>query len=339
MPQIKEATVPDIGGFEDVPVIELLVAVGDTVKTDQGLVTLESDKATMEVPAPFAGVIKELKVAVGDGVGEGSVVALIEVADGGDAPADTNSGATPADDKKDDKKPEADASKAAAPAAQVDAEAQDDDRRADSGSDSAAGKDKGRDGQPAASGQVSSPPVSFDADQVAPGKVPYASPVVRAFARELGVDLGQVKGSARSGRITREDVSGFVKSALSGSGSRATGAGGGLDLLPWPKVDFSKFGEIESRPLSRIKKISGANLARNWAMIPHVTQFDDADITGLEALRVQLNKEHAREGVKLTLLAFLMKAVVAGLQKNPRTVRIDFIYDPMGSEMEEVKIL
>jgi pyruvate dehydrogenase E2 component (dihydrolipoamide acetyltransferase) len=152
---------------------------------------------------------------------------------------------------------------------------------------------------------------------VNPAKIPHASPAIRLFARELGVDLNQVKGSERNGRITREDVQKFVKAALSGGAPRAASGGGGLNLLPWPQVDFSKFGEVETKPLSKIKKISGANLARNWAMIPHVTQFDDADITDLEALRVELNKENEKAGIKLTMLAFLIKAVVSALKKFP----------------------
>lgn len=172
-------------------------------------------------------------------------------------------------------------------------------------------------------GAPSVPPVKFDADAVLPGKVPYASPMVRVFARELGVDLMQVKGSEKAGRITREDVQRYVKAALSGgapvAGGAAMPAGGGLSLLPWPKVDFAKFGEVDVQPLSRIKKISGANLARNWAMIPHVTQFEQADITALEDLRVQLNKEHekAKDGIKLTMLAFLIKASAAALKQFP----------------------
>src|SRR5690606_1514961 len=167
-----------------------------------------------------------------------------------------------------------------------------------------------------------SPPVAFDANELLPGKVPYASPAVRLFARELGVDLARVSGSGRGGRITREDVQKFVKGALSAGGATARTGGGGLDLLPWPKVDFSKFGPVETRALSRIQKISGANLARNWAMIPHVTQFEDADITGLEALRVQLNQENEKliakgKATKLTMLAFLMKAAANALQKFP----------------------
>jgi len=161
--------------------------------------------------------------------------------------------------------------------------------------------------------------VRFEADAVLPDKVPYASPAVRLFARELGVDLAQVPGSERGGRITREDVQQFVKAALQGGVSAAApvGGGGGLNLLPWPKVDFAKFGPVETRELTRIQKLSGANLARNWAMIPHVTQHDDADITELEALRVQLNKENEKAGLKLTMLAFLMKASVVALQKFP----------------------
>ncbi|MEE7548234.1 dihydrolipoyllysine-residue acetyltransferase, partial [Xanthomonas sp. Kuri4-1] len=175
--------------------------------------------------------------------------------------------------------------------------------------------------QPSA-GAPNSPPVTFDADSVLPQKVPYASPVVRVFARELGVDLSQLKGTEKGGRITREDVQRYVKAALAGSapagaGAGTVAAGGGLNLLPWPKVDFSKFGETETQPLSRIKKISGANLARNWAMIPHVTQFEQADITDLEALRVALNKENEKAGIKLTMLAFLVKASAAALKKFP----------------------
>ena len=305
MAQIKEAKVPDIGDFDAVPVIELLVAVGDTVAADQGLVTLESDKATMEVPAPFAGVVREIKVKVGDTLGQGSVVALIEEAGtgGGERAPDSATQAS------------AEATPSSPPATEVQAEVPQPEAKA---SAEAAGERP----QPAATGSdptAGAPLQRFDADAIAPGKVPYASPIVRAFARELGVDLSRVTGSARGGRITREDVQNFVKSALAGgvAASPAGGTGGGLDLLPWPKIDFSKFGDTETVALSRIKKISGANLARNWAMIPHVTQHDEADITDLEALRVQLNKENEKAGIKLTMLAFLMKAAVSALQKFP----------------------
>ena len=302
MAAIKEALVPDIGDYSDVPVIEVLVAVGDSVSKDQGLVTLESDKATMEVPAPFAGVVKELKVKVGDSLSEGKVVALIEVAEGAPTPAPAPAPAP---------------APVAAPAAAV-ASAPAATTRVEPAAPAIAREHA----QPAAA-SPRTPPVEFGADSVLPDKVPYATPAVRLFARELGVDLFQVKGSERGGRITREDVQRYVKSVLAGGAPVAASAtlagGGGLNLLPWPKVDFSKFGEVETQPLSRIKKISGANLARNWAMIPHVTQFDQADITELEALRVQLNQEQdkARSGVKLTMLAFLLKASASALKQFP----------------------
>ncbi len=291
MTDMKEALVPDIGDFTGIPVIEILVAVGDTVAKDQGLVTLESDKATMEVPAPFAGTVRELKVKLGDNVSEGSVVAIIEAADSAVAVATTPAPAPAAPPPVAAAPTPAAAPPApAAPAAAVSA--------------------------PMGAGL---PPVRFEADAVLPDKVPYASPAVRLFARELGVDLARVAGSARGGRISKEDVQQFVKSALQTGVAAGASApmGGGLNLLPWPKVDFAKFGEIETRELSRIKKISGANLARNWAMIPHVTQHDDADITDLEDLRVALNKENEKAGIKLTMLAFLMKAVVSAMQKYP----------------------
>ena len=322
MAELKEARVPDIGDYSDVPVIELLVAVGDTVTKDQGLLTLESDKATLEVPAPFAGVVKELKVKLGDTLSEGSVVAIIEAADG--APA-----AAPA-------APAAPAPKAAVPAAETGAKvepvavaAQPDKiaqrEIAQERSAPAAPVSQVLDSAPGIDPEAAppqSPPVEFNANSVLPQKVPHASPSVRLFARELGVDLTQVKGSERAGRISKEDVQNYVKSALAGGATStaapaASGGGNGLSLLPWPKVDFAKFGEIEVKPLSRIKKISGANLARNWAMIPHVTQHDHADITGLEELRVLLNKENEKAGIKLTMLVFIMKAVVAGLKKFP----------------------
>ncbi len=303
----KEARVPDIGGYDDVPVIVVLVAVGDSVQQDQGLVTLESDKATMEVPAPFAGVIRELKVKLGDTLSEGSVVALIEPAD---AAGDTKPG--------EDKPAQAPAAPPRAePAAQPTTAAVETGTKVEPVVVAA---------QPNRIAQASiekeamgAAAVRFEADAVLPDKVPYASPAVRLFARELGVDLAHVAGSERGGRIGKEDVQKFVKSALAGGGAAGgvvTG-GAGLNLLPWPKVDFAKFGAIETKPLSRIQKLSGANLARNWAMIPHVTQHDDADITELEAFRVQLNKENEKSGVKVTMLAFLIKACVAALKKFP----------------------
>ncbi|MDQ3510667.1 MAG: dihydrolipoyllysine-residue acetyltransferase [Pseudomonadota bacterium] len=335
MAELKEARVPDIGDYEGVPVIEVLVAVGDTVVKDQGLVTLESDKATLEVPAPFAGVVRELKVKLGDNLAEGSVVAMIE-------PADEDAGkpdASPPDSEKTSDRP------VAAPESTSPAPTTESDEEATVSTEPDAGV------EPVATGEEPdklaqrdidtarhattprTPPVVFDANALMPDKVPYASPAVRLFARELGVDLMQVTGSQRGGRIGKEDVQAFVKGALQGASATVAGAGkaagatGGLALLPWPKVDFSKFGQTENVSLSRIQKLSGANLARNWAMIPHVTQFDDADITGLEALRVELNEESAKAArhgnaakggaTKLTMLAFLMKASVAALQKFP----------------------
>ncbi|MHC1480823.1 dihydrolipoyllysine-residue acetyltransferase [Frateuria aurantia] len=281
---LREVVVPDIGS-DDVPVIELLVQVGATVRKDQGLVTLESDKATMEVPAPFDGVIKELKVKIGDTVSPGSLLAILESAADAAPVAKSAPAVAPVAETA---KPATAASPASTPASAP---------------------------APAASG----PRPPFDARIVMPGDAPYASPAVRAFARELGVEIHQVKGSGRGGRIQREDVAAWVKHALA-AGARPTeavssAAGGGLNLLPWPKVDFAKFGEIEEQPLSRIKKISGANLARNWAMIPHVTQHDEADITELEAFRKQLGAEN--KDLKVTPLVFQIKAVVAALKAFP----------------------
>ena len=320
MSDIKEAKVPDIGDYDGVPVIEILVAVGDTVKKDQGLVTLESDKATMEVPSAFAGVVKEIKVKLGDEIAEGAVVALIEVSEGAAdakpaaAPAPTATAETGAKVEPVAVSPTPDkiaqreiAQERAAPAVAPAASRVPDDKP---GIDPEASPPR-------------TPPVEFNADRVLPEKVAYASPAVRLFARELGVDLNQVSGSERGGRISKEDVQKYVKGALAGgvaapaAAGAPVAAGGGLNLLPWPKVDFSKFGETEVVALSRIKKISGANLARNWAMIPHVTQHDHADITDLEALRVALNKENEKAGIKLTMLAFLMKASVSALKKFP----------------------
>ena len=303
MGQLTEVKVPDIGDFDNVPVIEVLVKAGDTVTKDQGLITLESDKATMEVPSSTAGVVKEVKVKVGDEVSEGTVVVTVEAGDGGgEKPATAKAEAPKADAPKQETK----AAPAAPPAAAKPEEVQ-------KPKESAAAPK----GETLSAGTPNSPPIEFGAATVMPDKVPYASPAIRLFARELGVDLGKVKGTARNGRISKDDVQNFVKNALAGGGAPAAGGGAGLNLLPWPKVDFSKFGEVETKPLSKIKKISGANLARNWVMIPHVTQHDDADVTDLETLRVQLNKEHEKAGVKFTMLGFIIKAVVAALKKYP----------------------
>jgi len=298
-----------------VPVIEVLVKPGDTVAKDQGLVTLESDKATMEVPSPIAGVVKELKVKLNDEVSEGSVVAVIEAADGaaGNAPAAVAAVAPPASVTADSSSPSPPVGEGRgegmAPKAPAATPPQAGPLPPSATSPASGGREEPR-----------SPPVAFGADTVMPNKVPYASPSIRVFARELGVDLVKVAGSGRKDRITKEDVQNFVKQSLAAPAAAAragAGGGAGLNLLPWPQVDFSKFGEVETKALSKIKKISGANLARNWVMIPHVTQHDDADITELEALRVALNKEHEKAGIKFTMLGFLIKAVVAALKKFP----------------------
>ena len=300
MAEVKEARVPDIGNFSGIPVIEVLVQAGETVARDQGLITLESDKATMEVPAPFAGVVRELKVKAGDEVSEGDVVALIEAGEAADAQAPEGDKGT-----RPEPPPSAtDAGKAKAAPAEAAPKAE---------PPAPAAPTRGQ--ESAADAGPRTPPVAFDADAVDPDKVPYASPSVRLFARELGVDLARVGGSGRNGRITREDVQRHVKSVLEG-GARPASAGGGLDLLPWPKVDFAKFGPVETQPLSRIQKIAGANLARNWAMIPHVTQHDEADITEMEAFRKRLGEEN--KDLKLTPLVFLIKAAVSALQAFPR---------------------
>jgi pyruvate dehydrogenase E2 component (dihydrolipoamide acetyltransferase) len=286
-----EVKVPDIGDFKDVAVIEVFVKPGDAIKVEQSLITVESDKAAMEIPSSHAGVLKELKVKVGDKVNIGDLLAILEGA-----------GATSA------------SAAAAAPAASV------------SMPNTAA----------APANTAQSAPVSVAPAATAPahnptfapsGALPHASPSVRKFARELGVPLEEVKGSGPKGRITEADIQSFTKSVMSGAvatkaiAAKAPAAGGGdgaaLGLIPWPKIDFTKFGPIERKEMSRIKKISGQNLTRNAIMIPAVTNHDDADITDLEAFRVSTNKENEKLGVKVTMLAFLIKACVAALKKFP----------------------
>jgi pyruvate dehydrogenase E2 component (dihydrolipoamide acetyltransferase) len=275
--------VPDIGDFDSVAVIELFVKPGDSVKVEQSLITVESDKASMEIPSSHAGTVQQLLVKVGDKVSKGTPIAVLLAAGGAAASA-------PA------------AAAAAAPAAAAPVPA------------------------PAAAAPAAAVPAHDPT--AAKGALPHASPSIRRFARELGVPLAEVKGSGPKGRITQADVQGFVKGVMAGdtqttaqkakapaAGAAAGGAFPGL--LPWPQVDFTKFGPIERKDLSRIKKISGANLHRNWVVIPHVTNHDDADITELEAFRVQLNKENEKSGIKVTMLAFMIKAAVAALKKFP----------------------
>ena len=281
MANLVEVKVPDIGDFADIPVIEILVKVGDTIKKEDSLVSLESDKATMEVPASHSGVVKEIRVKMGDKVSMGSVVAIVEEA--------TTAATSPAASAT-----KAEVPKAAPPVA-----------------------------IPAPATLASTSPLvqaaaapaakAAQGDGVVSAHV-HASPSIRKLAREFGVDLGKVKGSGVKGRITEVDVKGFVKSELARPNSSA---GGAFSMPQMPFVDFTKFGEIETRALSRIKKLSGTNLHRNWVSIPHVTQQDEADITEVEAFRVKTNEEIAKSGVKVTMLAFLIKAAVAALKKYP----------------------
>jgi pyruvate dehydrogenase E2 component (dihydrolipoamide acetyltransferase) len=288
-----EVRVPDIGDFDQVAVIEVMIKPGDSIKAEQSLITVESDKASMEIPSSHAGVVKEVRVKLGDKVGEGSVVALLEAGASAAAPAVSPPAAAPP----------AAASPAPAPAPatfSTPVERQ---------------------------SPTSALPTDDSAGSTAP--LPHASPSIRKLARELGVPLAEVRGSGPKGRITQGDVQDFVKGVMSGNvqtaaqkarapAAAAAAAGGGLPgLLAWPQVDFAKFGAIERKDRPRIKKISAANLHRNWVMIPHVTNHDDADITELEAFRVQTNKENEKSGVKVTMLAFLIKACVAALKQFP----------------------
>ena len=286
-----EIKVPDIGDFKEVEVIELLVKPGDTVKAEQSLITVESDKASMEIPSSHAGVVKELKIKIGDKVAEGSLILILDASSAGNAAAAVTSASPPQTASLSAPAPVA----TSVPAPQT---------------------------APAPAPQaapLATAPVSVAADN-GNGQKPHASPSVRKFARELGVELARVNGTGPKGRILLEDVQGFVKGVMSGSSAApAAGGGGGMgmSLLPWPSLDFSKFGDTELQPLSRIKKISGPNLHRNWVMIPHVTQFDDADITELEEFRKSANESLAKSGVKLTMLAFVIKASVSALKKFP----------------------
>ena len=293
-----EIRVPDIGDFKDVTVIEVLVKVGDNIKVEQSLVTVESDKASMEIPSSGAGVLKDLKVKLGDKINVGDLLAVLEGA------AATGSGVVPA-------APAAPALPASAPA-------------------SVAAASPASVASPAVEAVATPAAASHNPTAAPTGQLPHASPSVRKFARELGVPLAEVKGAGPKGRITLDDVQAFTKSVMAGAVltlaqaakapaalGGAAGSGVGLDLLPWPKVDFTKFGPIERKEMGRIKKISGANLLRNAIVIPAVTNFDDADITELEAFRVSTNKENEKSGVKVTMLAFLIKACVSALKKFP----------------------
>jgi pyruvate dehydrogenase E2 component (dihydrolipoamide acetyltransferase) len=297
MSNLTAVAVPDIGDFDEVEVIEILVKVGDTVSAEQSLITVESDKASMEIPSSTSGVVKSISIKVGDKVKQGSVVLELEAA-GAAAPSAPAPAPAPAAQASAPASAPTPIPIPAQPPAAISAPAN----------------------TPASSSATASAaPALLATSTVASKGLPHASPSVRMLARELGVDLARVVGSASKGRITQEDIKQFVKQTLSGAvpAAASQGSGVGLDLLPWPKVDFTKFGTVEVKPLSRIKKISGANLHRNWVMIPHVTNNDEADITSLEALRVSLNKEYEKSGIKITMLAFLIKACVAALKKFP----------------------
>jgi len=285
--------VPDIGDFKDVNIIEVMVKAGDKINAEDNLVTLETDKAAMDVPSPYAGVIKEMKVKVGDKVSQGSVILVMECAD---SSAPSQGVAQPslksADESAHSKQQPAVAAKATSALV------------AQTPNPSPALPLSGE-------GAAPSPPLTRGGRE----GLAHASPAIRRFARELGVQIAQVKGSGEKGRVTKDDVQNFVKAAL--VQPRGTAGGNGLQVLAMPVVDFAKFGAIETRPLSRIKKISGANLHRNWVTIPHITQFDEADITEMEAFRKELNVEYAGQNIKITPLAFMLKAAVVALQKFP----------------------
>jgi pyruvate dehydrogenase E2 component (dihydrolipoamide acetyltransferase) len=282
MGAMQEVLVPDIGDFKDVEVIEILIKPGDAVAPEQSLITLESDKATMEIPAPSAGVVKEVRIKVGDKVSQGTPILVLE----------SGAGAAPKPAASEAPRPAPPPAAAAAPEPPAP--------------------------PPPAAPQRPAPPVPVESSEPG-GFKPHASPSVRKFARELGVDLAKVRGTGPKNRILVTDVQAFVKGAITRAPAPPAAGGGGigLALADWPKVDFAKFGPVEAQPLSRIKKISGPALHRNWVMIPHVTNNDEADITELEAFRVQVNRENEKSGVKLTMLAFLIKACVAALQKHP----------------------
>ncbi len=337
-----ELKVPDIGDFKEVEVIEVLVKAGDVVGLEQSLITVESDKASMEIPASVAGKIVELRVKVGDKVAEGSVLAMIEASSSSaagvtSASAGSAAGVTVARTDPSLNSPRDSAPTSAAGSASSGSDAQAapvSDSRSTSAPTAAAGSapsssaaqthaasDGGAGSAPALPASGLSLPVGVaDPSPVDDKNVvkPHASPGVRKFARELGVDLYKVRGSGPKQRIVEDDVRGYVKSVIAAAAAPAqAGDGAALGLIPWPKVDFAKFGPITAKPLSRIKKLSGANLHRNWVMIPHVTNNEEADITDLEAFRVSLNKESDQTGVKYTMLGFLIKAVVAALKKYP----------------------
>ena len=282
MADVKDILVPDIGDFEGVEVIEIMVSAGDVISVEDPLVSLESDKAAMEIPSPQAGTIKAVKVSIGDTVSQGDLLVTMEVSEAAQAAeaatAEQPEQAAPA--------PAAEPEKPSAPSPAP---------------------------TPTPAPAHRPPPVAPSPIDEAGFRKSHASPSVRKFARELGADLGQITGSGNKGRIIKEDVKAFVKKVMTSGG-----AAGGLNLAPMPEIDFSQYGDIETQPLTRINKLTGQFLHRNWVTVPHVTQFDEADITELEKFRKQLNEEHKNEGIRVTVLAFLMKALVSALKEYPR---------------------
>jgi len=317
MADVKEVPVPDIGDFDSVEVIEVLISSGDTIAAEDSLITLESDKASMEIPAPFGGKVKDVKIKVGDSVAQGDIICTVEAAEEGGSEAG------------DDDEPAAKSAESEEPAA--------------------ADKDEGKGKEAAAESHASaeataSGPTLPEEDAAKPGVGPrtsptahidaerqrkaHATPAVRRFARELGVDLLRVEGTGRKGRILKEDVKAFVKKSLAEPAGAP--AAGGLGVSPMPEIDFSEFGEVETKPLSKINKLTGRNLHRNWVTIPHVTQFDKADITDLESFRKELNEEQKSKGIKITLVSFLLKACAAALREFPR---FNSSLDPAGENL------
>jgi len=288
----QEILIPDIGDFDTVEVIEVLVTAGDSIAVEDSVITVESDKASMEIPSPVAGTIKEIKVNVGDSVSEGSLMMVVDASDA--APAAEEAKAEP------EAKTEAPAAKEEPKAAEP--------------------------AKPAAAVSAPRPSPTANIDEVSFAKA-YASPGIRKFARELGVDLGSVEGTGRKSRITKEDVKGFVKKALSQGGASNKG---GLGVAPMPEIDFSQWGEIETLPLTKINKLTGEFLHRNWVTIPHVTQFDEADITDMEAFRKDMAAEYKEKGIRITPLVFMMKAVVSALKELPR---FNSSLDPAGENL------
>ena len=331
MTELTEVRVPDIGDFSDIPVIEILVEVGDRIRPEDPLVTLESDKASMDVPAPVGGVVRDVAVAVGDSVSEGSVLLQI-AAEGDDGVAPGGEESTPAGQGAEETEGEAQAgagdfAAVAAPGGMTHAASEGGASGPDAGTDAGPSADSPPDpasfaGKPGDGASVSDPraprgrpsPTASLATDPAPRALSHATPAMRHYARELGVDLTEVKGTGRKGRVLREDISGFVKNALS---APAAAGAQGSGIPPIPAVNFAKFGEIETRPLSRIKRISGPHLHRSWVNVPHVTNHDEADVTDLEAFRQSIKDEAAARGVRITLLAFVTKAVAAALAEYP----------------------